>query len=96
MSDISSNRSGSTGTRGSTGSRAAGGPGGPGGPGGSRRAAGRDRGPRQPDAPAPRGARAFAIRAGELSVLALVVLPFALIVGGGLLALVVVLLTSFG
>jgi hypothetical protein len=36
------------------------------------------------------------VRVGQLSVLALVVLPFALIVGGGLLALVVVLLTSFG
>ncbi|TDU03238.1 hypothetical protein EDD99_1656 [Streptomyces sp. 846.5] len=87
MPDISSNRSGSTGTRAA---------------GGSRRAAGRDRGPRQPAvpassaAPAPRGARAFAVRAAQLSVLALVVLPFALIVGGGLLALVVVLLTNFG
>lgn len=84
MPDISSNRSGSTGTRAA---------------GGSRRAAGRDRGPRQPAAPAapaPRGARAFAVRVAQLSVLALVVLPFALIVGGGLLALVVVLLTSFG
>lgn len=84
MPDISSNRSGSTGTRGSTGPRAA---------GGSRRAAGRDGGPRQA---APRGARAFVVRVGQLSVLALVVLPFALVVGGGLLALVVVLLTSFG
>lgn len=81
MPDISSNRSGSTGTRAA---------------GGSRRAAGRDRGPRQPAAPAPRGARAFAVRAAQLSVLALIVLPFALIVGGGLLALVMVLLTSFG